>query len=117
MNGEMQRRQQRLTVQLLQVMQLRVMREAACARSLQAAFETTRAHQLDAWTLGSRVMKLHAIGLAVSAEMLLHALQAAEQQQHHLQQLHHLCHHLLLPGLRYGAEEEAQLQARLQMGR
>ena len=82
----MQRRQQRLTVQRLQVMQLRVMREAACARSLQAAFETTRAHQLDAWTLGSRVMKLHAIGLAVSAEMLLHALQAAEQQQQHLQQ-------------------------------
>ena len=86
MSGEMQRRQQRLTVQLLQVMQLRVMREEACARSLQAAFETKRAHQLGAWPLGSRVMKLHAIGLAVPAEMLLDALQAAEQQLHHLQQ-------------------------------
>ena len=31
-------------------------------------------------------MKLHAIGLAVPAEMLLDALQAAEQQLHHLQQ-------------------------------
>ena len=60
MSGEMQRRQQRLTVQLLHVMELlqamqllqvtrlRMMREEACARSLQAAFATTRAHPLGA---------------------------------------------------------------------